>query len=69
MTLKHYTCLAVVLFLIGILTLYSGFNRAPFRQAPGHSHPAQHGLQLPKQTQTIVTSIAAHASKPYSFDI
>lgn len=66
MTLKRYTWLAIALFLIGVFTLYCGFNRVPFRQAPAHSHPAQHSLQLPEQAQPFVTSTAAYASKPHS---
>lgn len=52
MTLERYTVFAIVLFLLGSFILYSGFNRAPFRQTPAHGHPAQHGQLLPDQNQT-----------------
>lgn len=52
MTLERYTVFAIGLFLAGIVILYSGFNRAPFRQTPNHGHPTQHGQLLPEQTQT-----------------
>lgn len=55
MTLQRYTVFAIVLFLLGASILYSGFNRAPFRQAPNHAHPAQHGQLLPEQNQTAAT--------------
>lgn len=55
MTLERYTVFAIVLFLLGVFILYSGFNRAPFRQTPNHQHPAQHGQLLPEQNQTAAT--------------
>lgn len=55
MTLERYTVFAIVLFLLGVFILYSGFNRAPFRQTPNHEHPAQHGQLLPGQNKTAAT--------------
>jgi len=52
MTLQRYSVFAIILFLIGVFTLFSGFNRAPFRQTPNQEHPAQHSQALPEQTQT-----------------
>lgn len=47
MTLGRYIVLAAILFLAGIIILFTGINRAPFRQAPPPAHPAkQHGQVL-----------------------
>lgn len=44
MTLGRYMVFAIVFFLAGLMALYVGVNRVPFRQAPQPERPAkQHG--------------------------
>jgi hypothetical protein len=42
MTLQRFLIVGLVIFLLGLAALYTGINRAPFRQGePGHNQ--KHG--------------------------
>nr|WP_092070938.1 hypothetical protein [Dendrosporobacter quercicolus]NSL48424.1 hypothetical protein [Dendrosporobacter quercicolus DSM 1736]SDM16402.1 hypothetical protein SAMN04488502_102366 [Dendrosporobacter quercicolus] len=45
MRLERYMLIAIVFFLIGLVAVFAGINRAPFRQMPGMDHHL-HGQRL-----------------------
>lgn len=47
MSLGKYLLWALIFFIAGLTVLYSGVNRAPFRQAPPMSNPAQQHVLVP----------------------
>jgi hypothetical protein len=57
MKLGKYIILALLFFLAGLAALYSGVNRAPFRQTlPEHS-PKQHGQAPLSRITTEICSL------------
>jgi len=45
MSIERFLVGAFIVFLVGIGVLYSGVNRAPFRQQnPGGQHPPTHSV-------------------------